>query len=291
MSSSGKGQSTARTAEDVGAAWDYAVEKMRGDRPRVIVEEFIAFDSEITLLTVATKDGVLFCAPVGHRQEAGDYRESWQPAASPRRADLGAEPGAQGRRGARRSRHLRRRILHPRRASDLLRTEPAPARYRHGHADFPVAERVRAALARDPRAADPSIEFAGPSASAVILASEDSESFCVRGRGRRARAGRTGAAGRPAHFRQAQDAEEPPHGGRPRPRRDGRRCGRARGRCSFPRPDSLSGLRRSRCAQAMHRVAAAILPCGLQPAAAGPDQPARSRSAAPTRTSFTGSTR
>ncbi|HEX6218940.1 MAG TPA: formate-dependent phosphoribosylglycinamide formyltransferase, partial [Sphingomicrobium sp.] len=81
MSSSGKGQSVARTAEDVGTAWDYAVANMRGDRPRVIVEEFITFDSEITLLTVATKDGVLFCEPVGHRQESGDYRESWQPAA------------------------------------------------------------------------------------------------------------------------------------------------------------------------------------------------------------------
>jgi phosphoribosylglycinamide formyltransferase 2 len=54
---------------------------MRGDRPRVIVEEFIRFDSEITLLTVAASDGVHFCAPIGHRQEAGDYRESWQPAA------------------------------------------------------------------------------------------------------------------------------------------------------------------------------------------------------------------
>src|SRR6185295_8442542 len=81
MSSSGKGQSTARSEAEVGAAWNHAVAKMRGDRPRVIVEEFIAFDSEITLLTVATKDGILFCAPVGHRQEAGDYRESWQPAA------------------------------------------------------------------------------------------------------------------------------------------------------------------------------------------------------------------
>jgi phosphoribosylglycinamide formyltransferase 2 len=81
MSSSGKGQSTAKTSEEVGAAWDHAVEKMRGDRSRVIVEEFIAFDSEITLLTVATRDGVLFCPPVGHRQETGDYRESWQPAA------------------------------------------------------------------------------------------------------------------------------------------------------------------------------------------------------------------
>ena len=80
MSSSGKGQSTAANAEEVGAAWDYAVEKMRGDRPRVIVEELIRFDSEITMLTVATKDGVLFCQPVGHRQDLGDYRESWQPA-------------------------------------------------------------------------------------------------------------------------------------------------------------------------------------------------------------------
>ena len=60
---------------------DYAVANMRGDRPRVIVEEFIDFDNEITLLTVATKDGVLFCPPIGHRQEGGDYRESWQPAA------------------------------------------------------------------------------------------------------------------------------------------------------------------------------------------------------------------
>ena len=79
----GQGPEHRPSAEEVGAAWDYAVAKMRGDRPRVIVEEFIAFDSEITLLTVATKDGVLFCAPVGHRQEAGDYRESWQPAAIP----------------------------------------------------------------------------------------------------------------------------------------------------------------------------------------------------------------
>jgi phosphoribosylglycinamide formyltransferase 2 len=90
MSSSGKGQSIAKTAEEVGTAWDYAVANMRGDRPRVILEEFIAFDSEITLLTVATEAGVLFCAPIGHRQEAGDYRESWQPAAIPDEALLSA---------------------------------------------------------------------------------------------------------------------------------------------------------------------------------------------------------
>ena len=81
MSSSGKGQTTARTAEELGQAFDYAVANMRGDRRQVIVEEFIDFDSEITLLTVATREGVLFCPPIGHRQESGDYRESWQPAA------------------------------------------------------------------------------------------------------------------------------------------------------------------------------------------------------------------
>jgi phosphoribosylglycinamide formyltransferase 2 len=81
MSSSGKGQSTATSPDEVRAAFAYAIERMRGDRGQVIVEEFIRFDSEITLLTVAAPDGIHFCAPVGHRQEAGDYRESWQPAA------------------------------------------------------------------------------------------------------------------------------------------------------------------------------------------------------------------
>jgi phosphoribosylglycinamide formyltransferase 2 len=81
MSSSGKGQSVARSEAELGTAFDYAVANMRGDRPRVIVEQFIDFDYEITLLTVAAKDGVHFCAPIGHRQEGGDYRTSWQPAA------------------------------------------------------------------------------------------------------------------------------------------------------------------------------------------------------------------
>jgi phosphoribosylglycinamide formyltransferase 2 len=81
MSSSGKGQSVAHDAEELGAAFDYAVANMRGDRPRVIVEQFIDFDYEITLLTVATRNGVLFCPPIGHHQEGGDYRTSWQPAA------------------------------------------------------------------------------------------------------------------------------------------------------------------------------------------------------------------
>ncbi|PZU15586.1 MAG: phosphoribosylglycinamide formyltransferase 2 [Citromicrobium sp.] len=80
MSSSGKGQSTVREAAGMQAAWDYAVANMRGDTARVIVEEFIAFDYEITLLTVAHKAGITFCPPIGHRQERGDYQESWQPA-------------------------------------------------------------------------------------------------------------------------------------------------------------------------------------------------------------------
>ncbi len=81
MSSSGKGQSTVREASALEAAWDYAVANMRGDRARVIVEEFVDFDYEITLLTVRSRAGVSFCPPIGHRQERGDYQESWQPAA------------------------------------------------------------------------------------------------------------------------------------------------------------------------------------------------------------------
>ena len=81
MSSLGKGQSTVKDAAGVDAAWDYAAAGMRGDRLRVIAEAFIDFDYEITLLTVRHTDGVAFCPPIGHRQERGDYRESWQPAA------------------------------------------------------------------------------------------------------------------------------------------------------------------------------------------------------------------
>lgn len=80
MSSSGKGQSVAHTAGDIQKSWDYACAGMRGDRQRVIVEEFIRFDYEITLLTVKQKIGLtLFCEPIGHVQERGDYQYSWQP--------------------------------------------------------------------------------------------------------------------------------------------------------------------------------------------------------------------
>jgi len=79
MSSSGKGQSTIRTIEDIDHAWQYSQEGGRSGGGRVIIEGFVDFDYEITLLTVRHVGGVSFCAPIGHRQEHGDYRESWQP--------------------------------------------------------------------------------------------------------------------------------------------------------------------------------------------------------------------
>jgi phosphoribosylglycinamide formyltransferase 2 len=182
MSSSGKGQSTAKNADDVGAAWDYAVANMRGDRPRVIVEEFIKFDSEITLLTVATKDGVLFCPPVGHRQEAGDYRESWQPAAIPLEALQSA-------------RFQARKIVEALgghgifgveffvRGDQAIFSELSPRPHDTGMvtliSQFPneFELHLRAVLGLP----IPSIEVAGPSASAVILAGEESDNIFYSG--------------------------------------------------------------------------------------------------------------
>jgi len=80
MSSSGKGQSVIQSASDLEKAWNYAMEGSRGDLKEVIVEAFVRFDFEITLLTVTQQNGpTLFCPPIGHRQERGDYQESWQP--------------------------------------------------------------------------------------------------------------------------------------------------------------------------------------------------------------------
>lgn len=81
MSSSGKGQSVIKSRADISIAWEYAQSGKRGDQTEVIVEAFVRFHSEITLLTVTQKNGsTLFCPPIGHRQERGDYQESWQPA-------------------------------------------------------------------------------------------------------------------------------------------------------------------------------------------------------------------
>lgn len=91
MSSSGKGQSVIKSSEDVEKAWTYAQEGGRTGAGRVIIEGFIDFDYEITLLTVRAVDGVHFCAPIGHRQEDGDYRESWQPQAMSANAIKAAE--------------------------------------------------------------------------------------------------------------------------------------------------------------------------------------------------------
>ncbi|MBV9528064.1 formate-dependent phosphoribosylglycinamide formyltransferase, partial [Sphingomonas sp.] len=175
MSSSGKGQRTASKADEVGAAYDYAVANMRGDRPRVIVEEFVKFDSEITLLTVATKDGILFCPPVGHRQEAGDYRESWQPAAIPNEALHSA-------------RHQSRKVVEALgghgifgveffvKGDQAIFSELSPRPHDTGMvtliSQFPneFELHLRAVLGLPIR----SIEFAGPSASAVILADQES---------------------------------------------------------------------------------------------------------------------
>ena len=81
MSSSGKGQSLLKYGTDIDAAWQYAQEGGRAGKGKVIVEGFVDFDFEITLLTVRHRDGTSFCAPIGHRQKGGDYQESWQPQA------------------------------------------------------------------------------------------------------------------------------------------------------------------------------------------------------------------
>jgi phosphoribosylglycinamide formyltransferase 2 len=178
MSSSGKGQSTATTIEEVGAAWDYAVEKMRGDRPRIIVEEFVTFDSEITMLTVSTKDGVLFCPPVGHRQDLGDYRESWQPAALSEGALFSARNQAR-KVVAALGGHGIFGVEFFIRGEQAIFSELSPRPHDTGMvtmiSQFPnqFELHLRAILGLP----IPTIEFAGPSASAVILADRECDDF------------------------------------------------------------------------------------------------------------------
>ena len=199
MSSSGKGQSVATDAEEVGVAYDYAVANMRGDRPRVIVEELIEFDSEITLLTVTTKDGILFCAPVGHRQEAGDYRESWQPAQIPLEALQSA-------------RFQARKVVEALggygiygveffvRGDQAIFSELSPRPHDTGMvtliSQFPnqFELHLRAVL----ELPIPAIEHLGPSASAVILADQERDRFSFDGIGE---ALSLGAPGNPVDLR------------------------------------------------------------------------------------------
>jgi phosphoribosylglycinamide formyltransferase 2 len=182
MSSSGKGQSTVHATGDLETAWAYAVANMRGDRPRVIVEEYIAFDSEITLLTVRTADGILFCPPVGHVQEQGDYRESWQPAGLPSAALTQAQDMA-------------RAVVEDLggfglfgveifiRGEEAIFSELSPRPHDTGMVTLISQElsefdlHVRAILGLP----IPEIGFRGPSASAVILADRDAERFRFTG--------------------------------------------------------------------------------------------------------------
>lgn len=94
MSSSGKGQSVIKSAADIEKAWQYAQSGGRANSTRVIVEGFIDFDYEIALLTINAVDGIHFCAPIGHRQEDGDYRESWQPQVMSEKALKAAQDAA-----------------------------------------------------------------------------------------------------------------------------------------------------------------------------------------------------
>ena len=199
MSSSGKGQSVARTEDELGTAFDYAVANMRGDRPRVIVEEYIAFDSEITLLTVATKDGVIFCPPIGHRQEAGDYRESWQPAAISDAA-LGS------------ARHQARKVVEALGGWGIFGVEFFICGDRAIFSELsprPHDTGMVTLIGQSPNEFElhlrailglpiPAIELAGPSASAVILADCESHDFGFSGV---AEALSAGEPGRPVDIR------------------------------------------------------------------------------------------
>jgi phosphoribosylglycinamide formyltransferase 2 len=182
MSSSGKGQSVARSEEELGAAFDYAVANMRGDRPRVIVEEYIGFDSEITLLTVATRDGVIFCPPIGHRQEGGDYRESWQPAAISDAALHSA-------------RHQSRKVVEALGGWGIFGVEFFICGDRAIFSELsprPHDTGMVTLIGQSPNEFElhlrailglpiPAIELAGPSASAVILATRESHDFGFTG--------------------------------------------------------------------------------------------------------------
>jgi phosphoribosylglycinamide formyltransferase 2 len=182
MSSSGKGQSIARTEEELGTAFDYAVANMRGDRPRVIVEEFIDFDYEITLLTVSTRDGVLFCPPIGHRQESGDYRESWQPV--PMTADVLASAQEQSA-----------KVVTALGGHGIFGVEFFIAGDRAIFSELsprPHDTGMVTLISQNPNEFElhlrailglpiPAIELAGPSASAVILADRESHDFGFSG--------------------------------------------------------------------------------------------------------------
>jgi phosphoribosylglycinamide formyltransferase 2 len=182
MSSSGKGQSTVRAVADVDKAWDYAVAGMRGDRKRVIVEAFVPFDYEITLLTVRTRQGVIFCDPIGHRQERGDYQESWQPAAMPSGAIAEAQRQARAvvdNLGGYGLFGVEFFVV----GEDVIFSELSPRPHDTGMVtlisqnltEFDLHARAVLGLPI------PAITQHGPSASAVILADRDATDFTIHG--------------------------------------------------------------------------------------------------------------
>ncbi|MEQ1875160.1 MAG: formate-dependent phosphoribosylglycinamide formyltransferase [Bdellovibrionia bacterium] len=183
MSSSGKGQSVVRSQNEVGGAWAYAVEGMRGDKQKVIVEEFIEFDFEITLLTIKQKKGpTIFVEPIGHRQERGDYQESWLPIKMKKEQIRNAQKmakkvtdylGGAGLFG----------VEFFVTKNEVYFSELSPRPHDTGMvtlisqnlSEFDL--HLRAVLGLP----IPGINYYGPSASAVILASQESENFEISG--------------------------------------------------------------------------------------------------------------
>ncbi len=183
MSSSGKGQSVAKSKSDITHSWNYAVEGMRGDQKKVIVEEFISFESEITLLTVKQKKGkTIFVQPIGHRQERGDYQESWLPAKMHPKQLLEAQKMAK-----KITDHLGGAGIFGVEffltKNEVIFSELSPRPHDTGMVTM-ISQNltefdlhVRAILGLP----IPEIEYYGPSASRVILANEDYEKFQITG--------------------------------------------------------------------------------------------------------------
>lgn len=183
MSSSGKGQSVAKTAGDVQSCWDYAIAGMRGDTRKVIVEEFIRFESEITLLTIKQLKGpTLFVNPIGHRQERGDYQESWMPtkitpsqlaAAKKMAKKVTDHLGGAGIFGV--EFFLTKK--------EVIFSELSPRPHDTGMVTLLSQDlsefdlHVRAVLGLP----IPEIRYYGPTASAVVLAGEELENYAVEG--------------------------------------------------------------------------------------------------------------
>ncbi len=182
MSSSGKGQSVVYKPEDIASSWNYACENMRGDQRRVIVEEFIDFHLEITLLTIRQKKGAtLYVTPIGHRQERGDYQESWMPAQISPRLLKQAQKMAKkitDRLGGAGLFGVEFFVT----KKEIIFSELSPRPHDTGMVTLISQDlsefdlHVRAILGLP----IPKINYRGPSASAVILASKASESVAYK---------------------------------------------------------------------------------------------------------------